>query len=133
MKLVESVLEDLGVEYFVEDNAKNTTVRLISREQRVIDWILEIVGNKERLTDFVLSLDRISYLWFMSGVITSDGTVDSKLGHIRLGMSRKELILDMYRKLQQFNMATKVDYYSYKQPESSHPRFSKYSGRVIKK
>ena len=133
MKLVESVLEDLGVEYFVEDNAKNTTVRLISREQRVIDWILEIVGNKERLTDFVLSLDRISYLWFMSGVIASDGTVDSKLGHIRLGMSRKELILDMYRKLQQFNMATKVDYYSYKQPESSHPRFSKYSGRVIKK
>lgn len=133
MNLVQSVLDDLGVPYLIEDNPKNTTVRVIVRESSTIQQVLKIVGDKERLTDYVLSLNKDSFLWFMSGVIASDGTVDAKLGHIRLGMSRKELILDMYRKLQQFDMATKVDYYTYKQTASEHPRFSKYEGRVIKK
>lgn len=133
MNLVQSVLDDLEVSYSIEDNPKNTTVRVIVRESSMIQQVLKIVGDKERLTDYVLSLDKDSFLWFMSGVIASDGTVDSKLGHIRLGMSRKELILDMYRKLQQFDMATKVDYYTYKQTASEHSRFSKYEGRSIKK
>lgn len=133
MKLVKSTLDDLSVQYTVEDNPKNTTVRIVSRDVAVIQQVLQIVGDKERLTAYTLSLDKDSFLWFMSGVIASDGTVDSEIGHIRLGMSRKELILDMYRKLQQFNMASKVDYYTYKQTASEHPRFSKYEGRVIKK
>lgn len=133
MKLVKSTLDDLSVQYTVEDNPKNTTVRIVSRDVAVIQQVLQIVGDKERLTAYTLSLDKDSFLWFMSGVIASDGTVDSEIGHIRLGMSRKELILDMYRKLQQFNMASKVDYYTYKQTAYEHPRFSKYEGRVIKK
>nr|DAH67375.1 MAG TPA: Hint (Hedgehog/Intein) domain N-terminal region [Caudoviricetes sp.] len=133
MKLVKSTLDDLSVQYTVEDNPKNTTVRIVSRDVAVIQQVLQIVGDKERLTAYTLSLDKDSFLWFMSGVIASDGTVDSEIGHIRLGMPRKELILDMYRKLQQFNMASKVDYYTYKQTASEHPRFSKYEGRVIKK
>lgn len=133
MKLVKSTLDDLSVQYTVEDNPKNTTVRIVSRDVAVIQQVLQIIGDKERLTAYTLSLDKDSFLWFMSGVIASDGTVDSEIGHIRLGMSRKELILDMYRKLQQFNMASKVDYYTYKQTASEHPRFSKYEGRVIKK
>lgn len=133
MKLVKSTLDDLSVQYTVEDNPKNTTVRILSRDVAVIQQVLQIIGDKERLTAYTLSLDKDSFLWFMSGVIASDGTVDSEIGHIRLGMSRKELILDMYRKLQQFNMASKVDYYTYKQTASEHPRFSKYEGRVIKK
>lgn len=133
MKLVKSTLDDLSVQYTVEDNPKNTTVRIVSRDVAAIQQVLQIVGDKERLTAYTLSLDKDSFLWFMSGVIASDGTVDSEIGHIRLGMSRKELILDMYRKLQQFNMASKVDYYTYKQTASEHPRFSKYEGRVIKK
>lgn len=133
MKLVKSTLDDLSVQYTVEDNPKNTTVRIVSRDVSVIQQVLQIIGDKERLTAYTLSLDKDSFLWFMSGVIASDGTVDSEIGHIRLGMSRKELILDMYRKLQQFNMASKVDYYTYKQTASEHPRFSKYEGRVIKK
>lgn len=133
MKLVKSTLDDLSVQYTVEDNPKNTTVRIVSRDVAVIQQVLQIVGDKERLTAYTLSLDKDSFLWFMSGVIASDGTVDSEIGRIRLGMSRKELILDMYRKLQQFNMASKVDYYTYKQTASEHPRFSKYEGRVIKK
>lgn len=132
MSRVSKLLSDLNVEYKVDDNPNNSTVRLIVRCSESLRLLFLLVGDKERLTDEVLSLNCNSFLWFLSGVIASDGTVINQ-GSLQLGMVRKELTLDIYRKSQQFGMATKVGVGRYRQSVSEHPRFKKYAGREITK
>lgn len=129
---VSRFLSDVGVPFKVDDNPKNTTVRIVIRDRESLLKLYMLIGDKESLTDEVLSLNCNSFLWFLSGVIASDGTV-LKQGSIQMGMSRKELILDIYRKAQQFGMATKVNIGHYRQSASDNPRFQKYEGRSISK
>ena len=130
--VVTKFLSDVGVPFRVDDNPKNTTVRIVVRDRESLLRFFMLIGDKESLTDEVLSLNCNSFLWFLSGIIASDGTI-LKQGSIQLGMSRKELILDIYRKAQQFGMATKVSIGHYKQSASDNPRFQKYEGRPISK